>query len=31
MVQKAEELYEDGWYTSQTKFSVDERVFMVLK
>ena len=30
--QKTEELYEDGWCTSQTTvFSIDERVFMVLK
>ena len=34
MEQKAEELYEDredGWFSSQTTISADERVFMVLK
>ena len=30
MEQKAEELYEDGWHP-RPQFSVDERVFMVLK
>ena len=34
MEQKAQELYEDhedGWCSSQTTISTDERVFMVLK